>query len=251
MSPVKLNINEFTICLHCGCNRDLVNNQMQALKPLESIYKVHWNNRIDRYPKMYPTYSQLINHSVVTSPTEWVILINDRCSPKPEEIQKMINLLENGFACVLFYGVGFMGFSKELIRQIGWWDERFIQGWEDRDWVWRLQINDIALYESCEALYDYSWRSPLNHPPGQCREEHLKLKYHFDSNMVYVNLPEEKYQHWDLFNGDSKEEIKNTWMKWNDSVLNLGYSKIGGGMAGSEYFKNRKIIKTYENVKNN
>jgi hypothetical protein len=69
----KLNINEFTICLHCGCNRELVDNQIKDLKPLESTYKVHWNNRIDRYPKMYPTYSQLINHSVVTSPTEWVI----------------------------------------------------------------------------------------------------------------------------------------------------------------------------------
>jgi hypothetical protein len=165
MNMIK--INEFTICLHCGCNQNIVDKQIATLKPLEQKYKIHWNNRIDRYPHMYPTYSQLINHSIVTSPSEWVILINDRCSPTPDEIEKMIHLLENGFGCVLFYGVGFMGFSKELIRQIGWWDERFIQGWEDRDWVWRLQLNDIALYESCESQYDYSWRSPLNHPPGR------------------------------------------------------------------------------------
>lgn len=247
-----VSIKEFTICLHCGCNRELVDNQIKALKPLESSYKVHWNNRIDRYPKMYPTYSQLINHSIVTSPTEWVILINDRCSPKPHEIKKMIYLLENGFGCVLFYGVGFMGFSKELVRQIGWWDERFIQGWEDRDWVWRMQINNIALYESCEAEYDYSWRSPLNHPAGKCREEHLNAKYNFNtSGVVYINLPEETYQHWDLFLGDQKPEIKNSWNSWNDSVLGFGYDKPNGGLAGSKYFINRKIIKTYEIPTNN
>lgn len=244
---MSIKINEITICLHCGCNRNLVNNQMQALKPIESIYKVHWNNRIDRYPKMYPTYSQLINHSIVTSPTEWVVLINDRCSPKPEEIHKMITLLENGFSCVLFYNVGFMGFSKELVRQIGWWDERFIQGWEDRDWVWRIQLANLALYESQEALYDYSWRSPLNHPPGQCREEHLKEKYDFNHyDVVYKNLPEQEYQHWNLFLDDSKEEIKNSWFSWDKSILGIGYDKPNSGRSSSSMIGSRNIVETYK-----
>lgn len=243
----KLNINEFTICLHCGCDRNIVNNQMKMLEPITKEYKVHWNNRIDRYPKMYPTYSQLINHSIVTSPSEWVILINDRCSPQPHEIKKMLNLLENGFACVLLYNVGFMGFSKELIRQIGWWDERFIQGWEDRDWVWRIKENNLALYESQESAYDYSWRSPLNHPPGRCREEHLKAKYDFSNHdKVYKKLPEEKYQHWDLFIGDSNNEIKESWMPWSSSLLNIAYDKPNSGTSGSSLMGNREIIKTYE-----
>ena len=243
-----IKINEFTICLHCGCDQNIVDNQIAALKPLEQKYKIHWNNRIDRYPHMYPTYSQLINHSIVTSPSEWVILINDRCSPTPDEIEKMIHLLENGFGCVLFYGVGFMGFSKELIRQIGWWDERFIQGWEDRDWVWRLQLNDIALYESCESQYDYSWRSPLNHPPGRDITDHLLAKYNFSSHeVVYKKLPEETYQHWNLFIGDLNPKIKNSWMKWSNSVLNLEYNKLGGGQSASSLIGNRKIITNYEN----
>lgn len=247
MLPVKLNINEFTICLHCGCNRDLVNNQMQALKPLESIYKVHWNNRIDRYPKMYPTYSQLINHSIVTSPTEWVILINDRCSPKPEEIQKMINLLENGFSCVLLYNVGFMGFSKELVRKIGWWDERFIQGWEDRDWVWRIKLNNLALYESQEASYDYSWRSPLNHPPGQCREEHLQAKYDFSKyEAIYKNLPEDTYQHWDLFLGNDRSDISSMWLPWDKSILNVEFDRPNSGASSSSMVRKRNIVESYK-----
>jgi hypothetical protein len=241
-----LKIDEFTICLHCGCDRNLVNNQMKMLEETTKKYKVHWNNRIDRYPKMYPTYSQLINHSIVTSPTEWVILINDRCSPTSQEIDKMIGLLENGFSCVLLYNVGFMGFSKELIRKIGWWDERFIQGWEDRDWVWRIQENNLALYESQESKYDYSWRSPLNHPPGKCEEGHLHQKWNFkNKDFVEKNLAEEKYQHWDLFIGDNRKDISDTWMSWDKSILGVGYNKPNSGQPGSAFIGNKKIIKRY------
>ena len=40
----------------------------------------------------------------------------------------MLELLENGYAAVTKYSVGFMAFSKELIRKIGWWDERYYGG---------------------------------------------------------------------------------------------------------------------------
>ena len=121
---VQLKITKFAICLHCGCNEEIVNSQMKALNPLEERYEIYWNNRIDRHPEVYTSYSELINDSVATSPTEWVILINDRTNPTIEEVEKLLNLLENGFSCVLLYNVGFMGFSKELIRKIGWWDQR-------------------------------------------------------------------------------------------------------------------------------
>ena len=126
-------IDELTICLHCGCSEDVVKNQMEALSPLAQKYKVKWNNRIDRHPDVYESYSELINHSIATCDTEWMILINDRTKPTASEAEKMIELLSSGFACVFLYNVGFMGFSKELIRKIGWWDQRFLHGgWEDR-----------------------------------------------------------------------------------------------------------------------
>lgn len=247
-----MKIEEFTLSLHCGCDRKIVNSQIDTLKPLENEYKVHWNNRIDRYPKLYPSYSQLINHAIATSPTEWVILINDRTYPTVEEVKKMIELLENGFGCVLLYSVGFMGFSKELIRKIGWWDERFILGgWEDRDWVFRLKLNNIALYESIESNYDYTWKSPLNGPLGDNESRpHWESKYDCVSysDVIWKHLPEENYPHWDLFLGDPKPEISSSWKPWGQSILNLCYNQIdrpGSGPSGSSMIQDRVIMKSY------
>ena len=242
-----MKITEFTICLHCGCSNEVTNRQKQALSSLEIEYNIHWNNRIDRYPKMYPSYSQLINHSIVTSPTEWVVLINDRTSPTVDEIKKMLHLLETGMSCVLLYNVGFMGFAKELIRKIGWWDERFIHGgWEDRDWVWRIYMADLALYESQESTYDVTWKSPLNVPGAHNSTPHWLKKYDGNSHeVIYKNIPEEIYQHWDLFLGNERPDISKTWLKWADSTLNICYDKPESGLSGSSLLGNRKIIKNY------
>lgn len=242
-------IKEFTICLHCGCSEDVVNSQMRALSPLEKKYKVYWNNRINRHPEIYDSYSKLINHSVATSPTEWIILINDRTVPTAEEVEKMIDLLEKGYACVLLYNVGFMGFSKELIRKIGWWDQRFAwAGWEDRDWVWRICMNNFAIYESEEATYDRSWKSPLYNSTEDATN-HWYNKYHQYDDAIYKNLPEETYECWDKYIGESIPEISNSWNTWDKSDLDIMYNyDIENPLerSASSMLNGRKIVKNYE-----
>ncbi len=240
------NITEFTICLHCGCSREVVDAQMNSLQPLESEYEVYWNNRIDRHPEIYTSYSELINHSVATSPTEWVILINDRTNPKVDEVKKMLQLLETDFSCVLLYNVGFMGFSKELIRKIGWWDQRFVNGgWEDRDWVWRIIAADLAIYESQEAEYDNTWKSPLNIPGATQSTPHWVSKYKPSPNKreMYKLIGEETYEHWDELLGSSIPEIRNSWKTFKHSILNIDYNKPGSGPSASTLLKPYKSIK--------
>lgn len=252
----KIKIEEFTICLHCGCSREVVDNQMKLLKPLEEKYKVYWNNRIDRHPEIYNSYSKLINHSISTSPTEWVILINDRTLPTVEEVEKMIDLLESGYACVLLYNVGFMGFSKELIRKIGWWDERFTHsGWEDRDWIWRIYMNNLGLYESQESTYVNDWQTPLKNTSSESTF-HWNSKYTQLDEIIIKQLPEERYVEWEKTLGDSIPEISNSWKSWNYSKLNINYDeenrKFNGGnlnpfwLSGSKMLNGRKIIENYE-----
>lgn len=246
----KVKIKDITICLHCGCSKEIVDYQMNQLSPLSLKYKLHWNNRIDRNPGMYESYSKLINHSIATSNTEWVILINDRTHPTIDEVEKMIYLLENGYSCVFLYSVGFMGFSKELIREIGWWDQRFTYGgWEDRDWVFRLKKANLSLYESIESNYDYHWKSPLNVPGAVLSGQFWEKKYDTsNSDVVYQKLSEEKYLEWDKTLGESREDIKNSWKTWNESQLDIMYDsrvRPGCGPSGSSILNNREIIENY------
>lgn len=236
-------IEEFTICLHCGCDRNIVNTQIEALKPLENEFNVYWNNRIDRR-EWYDSFSELINDSVNSSKTEFVILINDRTHPKPHEVKKIIQCLENGFAAATQYSVGFMGFSKQLLRTIGFWDERFYGGgWEDDDFVFRLRMADLAYYESCEAQYDYHWKTKLQPQDAlHGSKSGLFFKQKWDAfsynNAIIKLLPDETYDKYDL--GAERLDIQNSWMSWEKSVIGLEFEmRPNQGPSRTHYFKNK------------
>lgn len=214
---------EITICLHCGCDKGIVDTQMKALKPLEDIYKVYWNNRIDRHPDAYDSYSELINHSIATSPTEVVILINDRTHPKSHEVEKIVRLLEAGFAAATMYSVGFMGLTKELIRKIGWWDERFYgAGYEDDDFVLRLRLHDLAYYESEEAEYSTDWQTSLRAKGGdKCSksEPWFRTKWKISNDEIRQAVADESYEKYSDSLGEENFSIRGRWMKWHQSVI--------------------------------
>jgi hypothetical protein len=240
-------IKDITINIHAGSRRDIVEQQIAAHNDLKiTIPNIDFNLRIERYPHAYPSFSQLMNHAIASSKNEWMIFLNDRTTASSKETQKIIDLLEDGFACVFLYNVGYMGFSKELIRKIGWWDERFLLGgWEDRDWVARIKRADLALYESQEACYDYSWKSPLQEIGHNCRlsQPHWDTKWNFKyTDAVIRMIPEEQYEHWNLFLGDSKPEISNSWKRWSDSILNIGFDKPNSGPSGSSFFTDKKVV---------
>jgi hypothetical protein len=244
-----IKITEITICTHCGSNQEVVSKQVEMLSPLQDRMKVHWNHRLQRYPKAYPSYSQLVNHAIATCPTEFMIMLNDRTTPHLHQAEKIIDHLENGFACSMFYNVAYMGLSKELVRKIGWWDERFLGGgWEDRDWVFRMKHADLALYESQEGTYDMSWKASLQSVPASkgCKysDPHWYRKYVLGNYIVKV-LPEEKYEHWNLFLGEPRPDISSSWKKWSDSILNVEFGRQGGS-SSSSIISNRNILEILE-----
>lgn len=248
-----MDINSISINLHCGCSREVVNKQISDLKGLEERYGVDWNLRIDRYPKAYPSYSQLMNHAIATSKHEWMIFVNDRCKVSESETVRILELLQSGYACVMFYNVAYMGFSKELVRKIGFWDSRFLfGGFEDRDWTFRMRQLDVAIYESQESEYDYSWKSPLQEIGHNCRlsQPHWDKKYEmkYDDAIVKM-LPEEQHECWNYFLGESKPEISNSWKKWNESFLNgPGFDKPNSGQSSSSMLRGRPVV-NFEDVK--
>lgn len=233
----KIKISEFTICLHCGCCPEVVENQMNLLKPLEEKYKIYWNNRIDRHPEAYSSYSELINDSIATSKTEFVFLINDRTLPTVEDVLHMIELLESGFAAVTKYSVGFMAFSKELIREIGWWDERYYGGgYEDDDFVLRLRLHNLSYYESEEATYNQSWKSPLYPSDGAfCAKSRpwFHAKWRVNNSEVIRVVGEENYPKYENVLGEKNYEVRNSWLDWSNSQIGIMFqhridTNVGG-----------------------
>ena len=224
---------------------------MELLKPVEDIYKVFWNNRIDRFPEAYPSFSQMINDSVVTSPTEIVIWVNDRITPKPEDIIHIVQMLHSGFAAASRYSSAFMGTTKELYRQIGWWDERFFGGgWEDDDFVLRLRLANLAYYESQTA--EYLEARILNMPHKitplmpdddskssggpQTSKIYFDKKWAQTEKAITKTLSEQEYPEYSKAAGPSIKEIKESWKGWDNSMLGVDCRYPLAGESRTKWF---------------
>jgi GT2 family glycosyltransferase len=108
-------------------------------------------------------FSWLVNKCIQECPTEIVIICADKAYPSANQIELMVERIQSGFGLVAMYRFAFFGFKKELIRKIGWFDERYMKGtWEDNDIALRLREADIAYYESQEVSYQSmpcSWQT--------------------------------------------------------------------------------------------
>lgn len=225
-----MKINEITISLHTGL-KEKMEYQIESLKLLKNTLEIHWNNRYDRHPESYDSYSEMVNEAMCTSPTEFIILINDRVIPKVSQVLQIIKLLENGFAAATCWSVAFMGVSKELFRTIGWWDQRFLGGgFEDDDFVLRLRLADLAYYESSVSGYDKSFKSPLRIKNGDACSlsgPHFYRKWQILHNEVKRVVLEEKYQKWDDMIGGHDKNISDSWKHWKDSIVGVGSPSFG------------------------
>lgn len=100
----------------------------------------------------YESFSKLINSCVASCPTEIVIIASHKVMPTNQDVLKMLELIEKGFAFVSLCNFRFFGFKKELFRQIGPFDERYMYGgFEDYDFTVRLIEADLAAYITTEV----------------------------------------------------------------------------------------------------
>lgn len=114
----------------------------------------------------YPSFSKLCNDVIINNPTEIVIIASYKVRPTPNDVTKMLDLINSGFGLVATYRFAFFGFKKELIRRIGFFDERFITGgYEDADIMRRIIENNISIYESEEIIYypkESTWNNSIS-----------------------------------------------------------------------------------------
>jgi hypothetical protein len=172
----------------------------------------------------YPSFSKLINDCVVECPTEIVVICNDRARPTKENLVKLLDLIKEGYGFVGLYSFGFFGFKKELVRQIGFMDERFVGGnYEDCDYQRRMLENDISMY----ITYETQYRTEIS-----SNWDNSQTKKHYDSKWIngdgYIQrlIPEENYD----YNIGNKTNEK--FLSWDKSIL-----------INSQYFVDYKLKK--------
>lgn len=172
----------------------------------------------------YPSYSKIMNDVIEVCPTELLIVCNDKGRPKPKHVEKVIKLIKKGFGMVWLHPFGFGGFYKDVIRQIGFYDERFTDGnYEDCDMYRRLKESNIAIYEQ----FEIKWLKKRSSWVSEKSKEHMKVKWReTDTTLTRLMLEEEcKY---DI---GRRRNIK--FLPWNKSIV------VGTSMN----FKNRVKIR--------
>lgn len=141
----------------------------------------------------YPSFAKLINDCIVSSCFENIIICNDKARPTKTHIQRLLFMLNTGWGLVGLYRFGFFAFKKDLIRKIGFFDERYLGGgYEDNDMILRLKEADISYYESEEIPYNYlptSWHYETNSPA----KEFYYIKWELKGDIYIRRLPEEEY----------------------------------------------------------
>ncbi len=151
----------------------------------------------------YPSFSKVVNDCILSSSKEIVILCSYKVRPGPEDIDRLLALLDRGYGIVCLYRFAFFGFHKNLIRKIGFMDERFVGGgYEDCDMLRRLMMHDIAYYE-VESVPYIQKKSTWSYAQS---EQFFAEKWTHDeaNNIVFQNIPDEQCSEYKL--GPAVEE---------------------------------------------
>ena len=202
-------------CYHISNKPELFPILQECMKP-ESV-DFHDGTNIG-------SFSKLVNTCVEKSPTEVVAMMSDKVRPNVDHLYKLLKLLEDGYAFVGLYRFAFFGFKKELFRQIGPMDERFIGGGhEDNDFCIRLKEANLGVYLSIEVPYNKSI-SGWNYDQSLIHFENKWGDFNSFKNKAQVirNLNEE------IYNYNLGMKIDTSFLSWKESKFLLPSKKMSG-----------------------
>jgi hypothetical protein len=165
--------------------------------------------------KYYQSYSQLANEAIDDSECEFMIFINPKSIVSSDDLNILANLLESGYCMAGLFGFAFCGFSKQLIREIGMFDEGFLAGeYEDVDMLLRIRMHDKAVW------FDYDWNK-YNYYRSKCQPlRGSSLSYFWkkwrrkDSLLKKLDWQEKNIS---TRNNSERPEISASWKSWDQS----------------------------------
>lgn len=144
----------------------------------------------------YESFSKLINECIINSENETIIVISDKVRANPEDIDKILNLLNQGYGIVGLSRFAFIGFRKDFIRKVGFFDERYLGGGqEDQDIILRTKEHNIAHYMS-EDVYRIPMHTSWDYADFNSEAwQFYGKKWKVLLNSIIKTIPEEKYNY--------------------------------------------------------
>lgn len=174
------------------------NNLELAIPVKESL----GNASINVYENSDVSFSKVINTLIQISDdtnNDVLIVCSHRVRPTENDVKRLLDYINKGFGLVCFYGLAFFGFKIELIKRIGFFDERFIPaGYEDNDFYIRLKESDIAMYSDKSVKYIAGpslWSQELYEFPSIKFKQPITFnffikKWKYENGTYYRKLPE-------------------------------------------------------------
>lgn len=208
---------EFSIIIP-SIRLELAKEAKKSLYPLDVIIKYSETKA--------KSFSELINKCIVEAESEIVIICNDKARASKQHVLDMLDLIIKGYGIVGFYRFGFFGFKKELIRRIGFFDERFVGGgYEDWDMIRRIKEANIAYFEKDIIPYidmpsTWAYYTNIRFCPSA---QHLKNKWGDDYIKEKVKI--KRLLKEELYNYDIGPSVNTDFLLWKESVLH-GWRKL-------------------------
>ena len=213
----KINLpKSFAVCF-VGGDKKRTKEQEILIKSLLEKYSVEFWRRSDKFSGFYASFSQIINEAVNETKEEFIFFINPKVDPDPIQIEEMLIDLCSGFCWSSKISFGLWGTTKELFRNIGLLDERFIGSeWEDNDFLCRMKIFDKAIkWQYSLNLYP-SAPSPINDLRGMSLT-FFRNKWIEKEDVLYLDKSMEENKM--ICNTEPRTDIKNSWMDGSRSLF--------------------------------
>jgi hypothetical protein len=176
----------------------------------------------------YESFSKLVNVCVAGANTEIVIIMSDKVLPTQSDILKVVSLVEQGYGLVGLYRFGFFGFKRQLMRQIGMMDERYVGGgYEDDDMYIRLKEANISMYMTEEIEYQKSvssWNYSLsrNHFVNKWVDTESP-RYNPTARLSAVNIKRKINE--EQLNYNLGEEVPTEFLSWGHTFASATKSR--------------------------
>lgn len=207
---------KIAVCLNAP-NLDRALEQKAALISIEDTFDVEWDFRAERGD--YPSFSQMINESVIITESEFMIFINPKTEVDPDSIHLIIEKLCSGYAIASTVAFGFWGTTKQLFRKVGLFDERFLGGGaEDDDFMYRIQqLNAACYFEYRKDAYNNAGLQKISVNRIIARSI-FEEKWITKDNQRWKSIAyaKEKQLPKNILQ-NNKTEIESSWLTWNKS----------------------------------